>query len=121
MFNFPPNAGNIGTAAHLGVFESLFETLKGMQAQGYRIEMPGSVEALREALLQGNAKRYGTDANVHAAISVSDHVKRERWLPQIEAAWGPAPGRILSDGRSIFVLGVQFGNVLVAVQPGIGY
>jgi magnesium chelatase subunit H len=121
VFNFPPNAGNIGTAAHLGVFESLFETLKGMQAQGYHIEMPASVDALRDALLQGNAKRYGADANVHATIPVGDHVKRERWLPQIEAAWGPAPGRILSDGRSIFVLGVQFGNVLVAVQPGMGY
>ena len=27
LFNFPPNAGNIGTAAFLSVFESLFATL----------------------------------------------------------------------------------------------
>ena len=29
LFNFPPNAGNTGTAAYLGVFESLFNTLQG--------------------------------------------------------------------------------------------
>ena len=28
LFNFPPNAGNTGTAAFLAVFESLFETLQ---------------------------------------------------------------------------------------------
>jgi magnesium chelatase subunit H len=121
VFNFPPNAGHVGTAAFLGVFESVFETLKAMQADGYRVEMPENVDALRRAILEGNAKVYGADANVHTRIACDDHVRRERWLRDIEAQWGPAPGRQLSDGRSIFVLGAQFGNVLVAVQPGMGY
>ena len=56
------------------------------------------------------------DEAVHARISASDHVKRERWLKQIEAQWGPAPGRQLSNGRAIQVLGRQFGNVLVAAD-----
>jgi magnesium chelatase subunit H len=121
VFNFPPNAGNLGTAAHLSVFESVFETLKGLKAQGYTVEIPASVDALRESLLVGNAQKYGADANVHALIPAADHVRRERWLKPIEAAWGPAPGRQLSDGRNLFVLGLQLGNVLVAVQPGMGY
>jgi magnesium chelatase subunit H len=121
IFNFPPNAGNVGTAAYLSVFESVFETLKGLKAQGYTVDVPDSVDALRNTLLTGNRERYGADANVVATIPAADHVKRERWLREIEAAWGPAPGRQLSDGRQIFVLGVQCGNVLVAVQPGMGY
>ena len=121
LFNFPPNAGNIGTAAHLSVFESLMHTLTGMKAQGYSVDLPTSVDALRESLLHGNAAQYGADANVHALISADDHVKRERWLKEIEAQWGPAPGRQLSNGNSIFVLGKQFGNVLVSVQPSFGY
>jgi magnesium chelatase subunit H len=121
LFNFPPNAGNIGSAAYLSVFESVFHTLTAMQAQGYTVELPPSVDALRESLLQGNAAQHGADANVHALVPVADHVKRERWLKEIEAQWGPAPGRMLSNGRAIFVLGRQFGNVLVAVQPGFGY
>jgi magnesium chelatase subunit H len=121
VFNFPPNAGNLGTAAHLSVFESVYETLKGLQAQGYTVTLPASVDALRESLLAGNAAKYGADANVHTLIPAADHVKRERWLKEIEATWGPAPGRQLSDGRHLFVLGVQCGNVLVAVQPGMGH
>jgi len=121
VFNFPPNAGNIGSAAYLSVFESMFHTLGAMQAQGYTVQMPDSIDALRTAVLHGNAAQHGADANVHTLISVDDHVRRERWLKEIEAQWGPAPGRQLSNGSGIFVLGRQFGNVLVAVQPSFGY
>ncbi|WP_416900202.1 MAG: magnesium chelatase subunit H [Minwuia sp.] len=121
LFNFPPNAGSTGTAAHLSVFESLHNALKAMAARGYTVEVPDTVDALRDAVLNGNAERYGTDANVCHQISADDHVREETWLKEIEAQWGPAPGRQLSDGRSIHVLGQQFGNVLVAVQPGFGY
>ncbi|MCX7260684.1 MAG: magnesium chelatase subunit H [Burkholderiales bacterium] len=121
LFNFPPNAGNIGTAAFLAVFESLWHTLIAMKAQGYQVDMPDSLDDLRDGLLHGNAAQYGADANVHDLISADDHVKRERWLKEIEAQWGPAPGTQLSNGSSIFVLGKKFGNVLVSVQPSFGY
>ena len=121
LFNFPPNAGNTGTAAFLAVFESLFNTLQAMQTQGYSVDMPASVQALQDSILQGNAAQYGADANVHTLISAEDHVRRERHLAEIEAHWGPAPGKQLSNGQSIFVLGHQFGNVLVTVQPSFGY
>ena len=121
LFNFPPNAGTVGTAAFLSVFESLFQTLKGLKADGYQVEMPASVDALRDALLKGNAQSYGAQANVHALVSASDQVRDDPHLEQIEAQWGPAPGRQQSDGSSIFVLGQQFGNVLVGIQPAFGY
>jgi magnesium chelatase subunit H len=121
IFNFPPNAGNIGSAAYLSVFESMFHTLGAMKAQGYTVDMPESVDALREGVLKGNAAQYGADANVHTLIPTDDHVRREPWLKEIEAQWGPAPGTQLSNGSAIFVLGRQYGNVFVAVQPGFGY
>ena len=121
IFNFPPNAGNVGTAAFLGVFESVHNTLLAMRSQGYSVEVPDSAQALRDAVLRGNAERYGADANVHTLVRADDHVRRERWLKEIEAQWGAAPGRQLSNGSSILVLGRQFGNVLVAVQPSFGY
>jgi magnesium chelatase subunit H len=121
LFNFPPNSGAVGSAAYLSVFASLHNTLKAMKAGGYRIEVPRTVEDLRLKLLEGNAKRFGTDANVHTRIPAYDHVRRERHLAQIEGQWGPAPGRQLTDGRSIFVLGAEFGNVFVGLQPGFGY
>jgi magnesium chelatase subunit H len=121
LFNFPPAAGNTGTAAFLAVFESLLETLRAMRDRGYTVEVPESADALRERLLHGNADRLGTPANVHARIATDDHVRREPHLKEIEAQWGPAPGRIQTDGRAIQVLGERFGNVFVGVQPGFGY
>jgi magnesium chelatase subunit H len=121
IFNFPPNAGATGTAAHLAVFESLFNTLTALKAEGYAVDLPADVPALQDAILRGNADRFGADANVVARIETDDHVRREPHLAQIEAQWGPAPGRQQSDGGSIFVLGAQFGNVLVGVQPAFGY
>ena len=121
IFNFPPNAGNIGSAAYLSVFESLFHTLTAMKRQGYHVDLPASVDALRDDVLKGNAAQHGADANVHALIAADDHVRRERWLKEIEAQWGPAPGRQLSNGSAIFVLGKQYGNVLISVQPSFGY
>ena len=121
LFNFPPNGGATGTAAFLGVYESLHRTLIALKADGYRVDVPPCVDALRERILEGNAKRHGMAANVAAKISAEDHIRREPHLREIEAQWGPAPGRHNTDGSSLFVLGERFGDVLVAVQPAFGY
>ena len=121
LFNFPPNGGATGTAAFLGVYESLHRTLKAMQEAGYTVEVPETVDALRERIVEGNGARYGAGANVVARIDVDDHIRREAFLAEIEAQWGPAPGRHQTDGASLFVLGERFGNVLVGIQPAMGY
>jgi magnesium chelatase subunit H len=121
IFNFPPNAGNTGTAAYLAVFGSLHNTLNAMRDGGYAVDVPPTVEALREAIIIGNKDRYGAMANVAFRISADDHVRREKHLGAIEKQWGPAPGKQQTDGSSIHVLGAQFGNVFVGVQPSFGY
>ncbi len=121
IFNFPPNAGTTGTAAYLSVFASLHNTLHAMKDAGYQVELPETVDDLRNAILHGNAQHYGTPANVAVRIPADDHVSREPHLAEIERTWGPAPGRQNTDGSSIFVLGAQFGNVFIGVQPGFGY
>jgi magnesium chelatase subunit H len=121
LFNFPPNAGAIGTAAYLAVFASLHNTLRALHRAGYEVEVPESVDALRQAIIEGNAARHGTDANVAAHVGVDQHVRAQKWLGEIERQWGAAPGRQQSDGRGVFVLGRQFGNVFVGLQPAFGY
>ena len=121
LFNFPPNAGNTGTAAFLSVFESLQRVLVGMKAAGYTVTPPANVDALRDSIIKGNATRFGALANVHVRVPLDDHVRRERWLKPIEAQWGPAPGRQQTDGATIHILGERFGNVFVGVQPAFGY
>jgi magnesium chelatase subunit H len=121
LFNFPPNAGNAGTAAYLSVFASLHSTLSAMRREGYSVDVPATVDELRSRLIDGNRERFGVHANVHARVPADTHIRRERWLAEIERQWGPAPGRHQSDGSTIFVLGAQFGNVFVGIQPAFGY
>ena len=121
LFGFPPNAGAAGTAAYLGVFESLHNTLIEMKKEGYTLDVPETVDELRAAVLKGNAATYGQPANVAALVSAEHIVQNTLPLKEIEAVWGPAPGRIQSDGRGVFVLGHQFGNVFVGLQPTFGY
>jgi len=121
LYGFPPNAGAVGTAAYLSVFESLFNTLKALRADGYDVDIPEDVDALRRAVLKGNAEQFGQAANVAAQVPAADIVHKTPWLDEIEAVWGPAPGRHQTDGRGVFVLGQHFGNVFVGVQPVFGY
>jgi magnesium chelatase subunit H len=121
LFNFPPNAGATGTAAYLSVFASLHNTLAAMKAEGYVVDLPADAEALRRAVIEGNAAETGAGANVHARIPTDVHVREEPWLDEIEAMWGPAPGRANSDGASIQILGARLGNVFVGIQPAFGF
>ncbi len=74
-------------------------------------------------VLEGNAKRHmGQAANVAALCGCRRQLcATRRPLKAIEAVWGPAPGKMQSDGRGVFVLGRQFGNVFVGLQPTFGY
>jgi len=121
LFGFPPNAGAVGTAAYLSVFESLYNTLSTLKSEGYRVDLPASVDDLRAAVLKGNAVQYGQEANVADIVDADTILRNTPPLAAIEAAWGPAPGKVQSNGRGVFILGAHFGNVFVGVQPTFGY
>ncbi len=121
LYGFPPNAGAAGTAAYLSVFESLFNMLHAMKAEGYDLTPPSSVEELRAMVLCGPHETHGQPAHIAARVPAARIVAETPWLSDIEAAWGASPGRHQTDGRDVFVLGRQFGNVFVGLQPVFGY
>jgi magnesium chelatase subunit H len=98
LFNFPPNSGATGTAAHLSVFESLFNTLGAMRDEGYTLNYPRPHEALRDACCRVTPSSL-VPRPMFTRIPVDDHVRAETWLEEIEAQWGPAPGKEWSDGQ----------------------
>ncbi len=120
LFNFPPNAGATGTAAYLAVFNSLHNTLNALARAGYDVDIPPDADRLRSLVVDGG-EAYGMDGSIAARVSIDDHVRRQPWLGEIEQVWGHAPGRANTDGSSIFILGHQFGNVFVGLQPAFGY
>lgn len=121
LFNFPPNLGNAGTAAYLDVFASLHRLLLQMRDEGYTVVVPPTPDALRRQIVEGNALRNGTDGNVAARFAVSDYRRLFPAYRDIEPFWGAAPGELLNDGKAFHILGAQFGNIFVGLQPSFGY
>ncbi|MGL4405636.1 MAG: magnesium chelatase subunit H, partial [Notoacmeibacter sp.] len=121
IYNFPPNGGAVGSAAFLSVFHSLYNTLNAMKADGYSVDVPASIDDLRDAILGGNAMALGMPANVAYRMPLEAHLRGEKHLAEIENQWGAAPGRAQTNGRELFIMGAHFGNVFVGVQPAFGY
>ncbi|HEX8707090.1 MAG TPA: cobaltochelatase subunit CobN [Pyrinomonadaceae bacterium] len=121
VFCFPPNKGNVGTAADLDVFPSAWEMLRRLQREGYAVEVPATADELRELLLGGNSERLGTTANVAYRMSVDEYSRLCPYVEEIEAEWGRAPGAINSFGGELLIQGRQLGNLFLGVQPTFGY
>lgn len=121
VFCFPPNKGNIGTAADLDVFPSTWEMLRALKRDGYEVEVPSSADELREMLLGGNSESFGATANVAYRMSVDEYRRGCAYVEEIEEEWGTAPGAINSFGEEILIQGIQLGNVFLGVQPTFGY
>lgn len=120
-FCFPPNKGNIGTAADLDVFPSVWEILRRLQSDGYTLAIPDSPDELREMLLGGNSEEYAATANVAYRMKTDEYRRLCPYASEIEKEWGGAPGRINSFGDELMIQGIMLGNVFLGVQPTFGY
>jgi magnesium chelatase subunit H len=121
LFCFPPNKGNIGTAADLDVFPSLWDTLKRLKEDGYDVDLPISADGLRGKLLNGNSETFGATANIAYRMDSEEYRRLCPYVSDIEQEWGPAPGRINSFGNELLIQGVTLGNLFIGVQPTFGY
>jgi len=124
IFSFPPDKGNVGTAAYLDVFDSIKAVLKELKAQGYDIgDAPlDSKEAIMSQILDDpEAKISSPDLNVAYRMNTDEYYELTPYAEDLEENWGPAPGNLNSDGQNLLVYGKEFGNVFIGVQPSFGY
>ena len=121
LFCFPPNKGNVGTAAELDVLPSLLDILTRLHKEGYTVDLPKSVEDLKDAVLGGNVWEATSVGAVAHRMPVDEYRGLCPYVTDIESEWGPAPGQINSNGRELLIQGVLLGNVFVGIQPTFGY
>ncbi len=121
LFCFPPNKGNIGTAADLDVFPGLLETLQALEKEGYQVNVPSSADELRKLISEGNSANFGSLANVAYRMSVGEYRRLCPYVDEAESEWGAAPGKVNAFGDELLIQGVQLGNILIGVQPTFGY
>ncbi|BAM81565.1 magnesium chelatase subunit H [Cyanidioschyzon merolae strain 10D] len=123
VFSFPPDKGNVGTAAYLDVFGSIHKVLQAMKLDGYTVgDIPETVDALMERVLHDReAKISSPELNVLYRMPVSEYERLCEYQRSLQEHWGPPPGTLNTDGTNLLVYGAQFGNVAVVVQPSFGY
>jgi magnesium chelatase subunit H len=114
LFCFPPSKGNIGTAADLDVFPGVWDLLKRLQGEGYRVELPDDADCLRERLLGGNSEVFGATANVAYRMSADEYRRLCRHAREVEADWGAVPA-------SLVIQGLKLANIFIGVQPTFGF
>ncbi|MEH2422328.1 MAG: magnesium chelatase subunit H [Nostoc sp.] len=123
VFSFPPDKGNVGTAAYLDVFGSIYEVMKALKNNGYDLpELPESAEVLMQEVIHDAQAQYNSpELNIAYKMSVPEYEALTPYSQRLEENWGPPPGHLNSDGQNLLIYGKQFGNVFIGVQPTFGY
>merc|ERR1712160_51372 len=123
IFSFPPDKGNVGTAAYLDVFDSIKAVLGQLKSEGYDVgEAPMDKEAIMESILNDPEARISSpELNVAYRMNTEEYYDLTPYATDLEENWGPAPGNLNSDGKNLVIYGKQFGNVFIGVQPSFGY
>jgi magnesium chelatase subunit H len=123
VFSFPPDKGNVGTAAYLDVFGSIYRVMEALKAQGYDVQdLPEGPEALMNAVIHDAQAQYASpELNVAHRMSVREYEQLTPYSTRLEENWGPPPGHLNSDGENLLVYGQHFGNIFIGVQPTFGY
>ena len=123
VFSFPPDKGNVGTAAYLDVFGSIYEVMKGLRNNGYDIQdLPDSPKELMEAVIHDAQAQYASpELNIAHRMSVEQYERLTPYSVKLEENWGLPPGHLNSDGQNLLIYGQEFGNVFIGVQPTFGY
>ncbi len=123
VFSFPPDKGNVGTAAYLDVFGSIFEVMKALKNNGYDVQdLPASTQELMEQVIHDAQAQYNSpELNIAYRMSVPEYEALTPYSQRLEENWGPPPGHLNSDGQNLLIYGKHFGNVFIGVQPTFGY
>lgn len=123
VFSFPPDKGNVGTAAYLDVFGSIYKVMESLRDNGYEVQaLPESPEKLMlEVLHNAQAQFNSPELNIAYKMSVPEYEELTPYHDRLIPSWGPAPGHLNTDGQNLLVYGKSFGNVFIGVQPTFGY
>lgn len=123
VFSFPPDKGNVGTAAYLDVFGSIYRVLEELKAGGYDVSgIPKNPKELMEEIIHdAQAQLASPELNIAHRMSVDEYESLTPFSKRLEENWGPPPGNLNSDGQNLLIFGKSFGNVFIGVQPTFGY
>lgn len=141
MLHCSPCAGveaTLGSGVGLDVFESVVRMLKAMKEQGYMVSnIPDDGSALKKMMLDKKAYQDFRWTTVEDIVAAGGDVYRmplegkdgyhqfyrkleSSLREQMEKSWGVPPGEGMVYQQQLIITGLDFGNVLVMIQPKRG-
>nr|KYP70515.1 Magnesium-chelatase subunit H [Cajanus cajan] len=125
VFSFPPDKGNVGTAAYLNVFSSIYSVMKELKRDGYNVEgLPETPEALIEDVIHDKEAQFSSpNLNIAYKMSVREYQNLTPYASALEENWGKPPGNLNADGENLLVgmSDVCYPDSLIGNIPNVYY
>jgi cobaltochelatase CobN len=132
LSSYPTKHARVGNAVGLDTPASAVRLLAALRDAGYTVgEFPEDSDTLIHTLIAagGHDVEWLTEDQLAAApsrVPLSDYREWLAGLPSslgeaVVAHWGEPPGSLYVDGSDIVLASLQFGNVLLMIQPPRGF
>ncbi|CAD6261781.1 unnamed protein product [Miscanthus lutarioriparius] len=107
VFSFPPDKGNVGTAAYLNVFNSIYSVLSDLKKDGYNVEgLPDTPEALIEEVIHDKEAQFNSpNLNVVYRMNVREYQALTSYASLLEENWGSHLGTSTLMARTSLSMG----------------
>ncbi|NJL44917.1 MAG: cobaltochelatase subunit CobN, partial [Leptolyngbyaceae cyanobacterium SM2_3_12] len=130
IFNYPPSEGTLGVCLFSGCVCFSGACAAGLTESRLCRHAPGP-GTLKDMFLKRGLLHNGEFTSIHETAKHAIRIRRRdylNWYAQLpaplrqstEALFGAPPGDLMVDGEDILVAGIEFGNVVVAIQPSRG-
>jgi cobaltochelatase CobN len=132
LSSYPTKHARVGNAVGLDTPASAVLLLQAMRAAGYDVgEFPEDGDTLVHTLIAagGHDVEWLTEEQLSAAVARVPLASYVAWFEALPADlrermvehWGPPPGSLYVDGDDIVLAALQYGNVVLAIQPPRGF
>ncbi|WP_405815445.1 cobaltochelatase subunit CobN [Streptomyces sp. NBC_01390] len=129
---YPTKHSRVGNAVGLDTPASAVRVLDALRAAGYSLtEYPDNGDELIHRLIAagGHDVEWLTEDQLAAAPARVPLADYQAWFDKLDGelkagmleAWGEPPGSLYVDGDDIVLASLQFGNVVVMIQPPRGF
>ncbi|MGY1501822.1 cobaltochelatase subunit CobN [Streptomyces sp. QTS52] len=129
---YPTKHSRVGNAVGLDTPASAVRVLDALRAAGYSLtEYPDNGDELIHRLIAagGHDVEWLTEDQLAAAPARVPLADYQAWFDKLDGelrdgmleTWGEPPGNLYVDGDDIVLASLQFGNVVVMIQPPRGF
>ncbi|MCW2726104.1 MAG: cobN [Frankiales bacterium] len=132
LSSYPTKHSRVGNAVGLDTPASAVRLLQALRAAGYDVgTFPEDGDELVHTLIAagGHDVEWLTEDQLQAAVARVPLTRYREWFDALPETlrtkmlehWGEPPGSLYVDGDDIVLAALQYGNVVLAIQPPRGF